>query len=736
MSEMSDSELFSAYLDGELTVDEQVRAERMLAVSPEARQLLEELRAVSSTLQSLPQMKLGEDLSAGVLKIAERRMLAPEEGVDKPTAGRAAAAMTPAGDDLPASEGFPWRELSWRGMFNRRALIWSAIIVVVAIIIHYQSAPGPKGEVAKADSSRKPAATTPASVDAKKEPRPARETAWEADAKKKPDAEGLAMKDEIRLPADQAKRGLDAETIVDGVERERSGLHDEKQTEKALLGVSASAALAKEAASPDVSMKPDAVMKGVANERFKAVPAPPQDSLAMKLAAGPALTVAAPADADKAGSGELEANKTFRQSGQREVLSDGRSAEQSVTMVHLNISATAAANRVFDTLLQRNGLAASAVFDNRAQGKADFTNVKANSGSPNFADTDMPFANTLTVGSAGRQPQSVAQPAPVTNQGQQLLVQNGAAPAAPQAPNSQPSPAVAPPRAATLAGGNSYSLGATVTLANKGGAPATPVDSGLHSQGAMEAGIVQKNVKSHQQELPQMTMSSNVASRNGDGPSPSISYEVDASPAQLSSLLAQLGEQRDAFSPPEVTPPLSTERKLGEEVAGGGTINGFGAGDGGSAGGGGFGGGGGRAGGRGGRRGGAAARREGGAMGGGSGGPGGGANGAGGKGFQYSAKATGGSAADSASAVSSGAGQLQLSESRRAPDKFRDESTSLQTRGTASPPAASQHVVSDRSNFAPAKTRVVFVLNVVDRIAPQPASRPPAEISPAAPANR
>src|SRR6516165_2877555 len=124
MNDDSDSELISAYLDGELTAEEQVRAEQILASSAEARQLLEELRALGGTLQSLPQEKLDENLGARVLEIAERRMLSPEEpkksdgaktsdGTDEPSAGRAAATLTSRPDDSPASEGFPWRELSW-----------------------------------------------------------------------------------------------------------------------------------------------------------------------------------------------------------------------------------------------------------------------------------------------------------------------------------------------------------------------------------------------------------------------------------------------------------------------------------------------------------------------------------------------------------------------------------------------------------------------------------------------
>ncbi len=45
MNEVPETELFSAYVDGELTAEEQARVEQILAASPEARQLLEELRA-------------------------------------------------------------------------------------------------------------------------------------------------------------------------------------------------------------------------------------------------------------------------------------------------------------------------------------------------------------------------------------------------------------------------------------------------------------------------------------------------------------------------------------------------------------------------------------------------------------------------------------------------------------------------------------------------------------------
>ena len=93
MNDVPDTELFSAYLDGELTADEQTRVEQILAASAMARQLLEELRALDSTLQGLPQEKLDEDLSPRVLEVAERRMLLPSDASNKPSAGRAADSM-------------------------------------------------------------------------------------------------------------------------------------------------------------------------------------------------------------------------------------------------------------------------------------------------------------------------------------------------------------------------------------------------------------------------------------------------------------------------------------------------------------------------------------------------------------------------------------------------------------------------------------------------------------------
>ena len=97
MDDAVENERLSAYLDGELTAAEQARVEQLLAASPAARQLLDELRTLSTTLQSLPQQKLGEDLGPRVLRLAERRMLTEPPSAD--------AQVQPAKLPLPS-----WRE--------------------------------------------------------------------------------------------------------------------------------------------------------------------------------------------------------------------------------------------------------------------------------------------------------------------------------------------------------------------------------------------------------------------------------------------------------------------------------------------------------------------------------------------------------------------------------------------------------------------------------------------------
>ena len=130
MNDLPQNELLSAYLDGELSAAEQAEMERLLAASPDARQLLEELRALSTTLQSLPQEKLDEDLGPRVLRVAERRMLTGEEPDAAPT---------------------PLVRSAFRRLLNPRGLVWAGLAVAIAVMIWIHQWRQDAGPIARVD---------------------------------------------------------------------------------------------------------------------------------------------------------------------------------------------------------------------------------------------------------------------------------------------------------------------------------------------------------------------------------------------------------------------------------------------------------------------------------------------------------------------------------------------------------------------------------------------------------
>ncbi|NUQ60947.1 MAG: hypothetical protein HUU20_00555 [Pirellulales bacterium] len=143
MKDVPENELFSAYLDGELTVDEQAEVEELLAASPPAHQLLDELRALSATLQSLPARKIGVDLGDAVLRTAERRMLA-----EAPSRHR-------DGGRNPVRSG-------WRQVFQRitrpRVILWSGLAVGVALMLTFTTPKSDqRNEVARHSTEVSPA---------------------------------------------------------------------------------------------------------------------------------------------------------------------------------------------------------------------------------------------------------------------------------------------------------------------------------------------------------------------------------------------------------------------------------------------------------------------------------------------------------------------------------------------------------------------------------------------------
>ncbi|MBN1589810.1 MAG: zf-HC2 domain-containing protein [Pirellulales bacterium] len=124
MKELSQNELLSAYLDGELSADDCARVEQLLAEDAAARQTLDELRAVSASLKGLPAYRLDEDLGDRVLRAAEHRILT------EPT--RLADAPRPAASAPGETAGM--RRLA-RRFFSPRAVVWSGLAVSVAILL-------------------------------------------------------------------------------------------------------------------------------------------------------------------------------------------------------------------------------------------------------------------------------------------------------------------------------------------------------------------------------------------------------------------------------------------------------------------------------------------------------------------------------------------------------------------------------------------------------------------------
>lgn len=78
MNEHLNSDVLSAYHDGEASSQERAEIERKLETSPELRAELNGLRALSGLLQELPRPELPPEFAAGVMQQAERQMLLTE----------------------------------------------------------------------------------------------------------------------------------------------------------------------------------------------------------------------------------------------------------------------------------------------------------------------------------------------------------------------------------------------------------------------------------------------------------------------------------------------------------------------------------------------------------------------------------------------------------------------------------------------------------------------------------
>ncbi|MBX9787574.1 MAG: zf-HC2 domain-containing protein [Pirellulales bacterium] len=139
-----DEERLSAYLDGELSAEEQARVEQLLADEPAARQLLEELRVVSNTLQSLPRTRVPGDLAADVLREIERRGVrrAKQNSDGSPSAVMPAASVPVVTPALRADRRD--EPASWRQRIVR-PLVYVGIAVAVFAAVSLVTEPAGEG---------------------------------------------------------------------------------------------------------------------------------------------------------------------------------------------------------------------------------------------------------------------------------------------------------------------------------------------------------------------------------------------------------------------------------------------------------------------------------------------------------------------------------------------------------------------------------------------------------------
>jgi hypothetical protein len=562
MSDVSDTELLSAFLDGELTAEEQARAEHMLAVSAEARQLLEELRALSGTLQGLPLLKLNEDISARVLQIAERRVLSPEEpdqtgGADKPAAGRAATSLTTPADD--SSGGFPWREISWRGLFSPRALIWTAIILIAAFVIHKNVPPeNANREQARMDDRKPSSGKRAAASEGKDNPPPRAAWVGPADKAKVADGERLAKMDESRSEgkaAAESQSGLNEKATAENLERDQvearhfaqgRPANGARQPEpvKELPGENpvrmeaAGGTLAAKGAGGFGGGERALLSENLMNSRKDAAPrdsiaangSAPAPAMPPAPSAIPPVSAAAPEapEAPEAPAAAPSAPPMAQKPAEAKSGEMAKRTEPVATVVQLTCSTTASG--LFTDLLAHNGLAAKRLVCQSAQQPSD---GKIGNGSLIADGRQMPLAN---AGDSSNRPQQPVSKAPAAaNEAQNETMSNSASRGATQAFNGQ------------------------VQGNLRRGAAGSASD--LNGAGGVQQAGAPNNTSFYAQGQTQATNTANFGGVNGNNEPGWFYFECDATDDQLHGLMKQLRERRDAFTLAEAaSSPNNTPR--------------------------------------------------------------------------------------------------------------------------------------------------------------------------------
>ncbi len=123
----TDDELLSAYLDDELSPDERARVDARLAADPAARQTLDQLRAASQAMHSLPQETVGQDLRESILRRAEAAMLTSHGRPSAAAATKSAATNGTVG----LRDALPRLTIGQ----TRRGWVWAALAIAAGLLI-------------------------------------------------------------------------------------------------------------------------------------------------------------------------------------------------------------------------------------------------------------------------------------------------------------------------------------------------------------------------------------------------------------------------------------------------------------------------------------------------------------------------------------------------------------------------------------------------------------------------
>lgn len=155
MNDKIPEELISAYIDGELTSDEQARVEQALLEDPQSQQLLEDLQALHDQLQAIPRSEPSQDYTQQILRRAERAILTGTSETPGTSDGTKTAAVQIANPGARSNQPA-----------NLKHLIWATTALAATLVLALLFRQGNQDvyQVTDANNDQKASSTPPAST--------------------------------------------------------------------------------------------------------------------------------------------------------------------------------------------------------------------------------------------------------------------------------------------------------------------------------------------------------------------------------------------------------------------------------------------------------------------------------------------------------------------------------------------------------------------------------------------